>query len=394
MAERARSGILGILVSGRRARRSGEAAAMPFSMPEDEFCRRLCAAGQSLGMLVFVFFVAQAAAASGASVGGYRLAAGEWREDAFPLPDVVYDRALPKSKEEARLLKETLASLKRRKRFVQMNGSLPGKLDVYRTLHQEAELRSYLPETQLYEDAAQLRRMFANYPRGLFLKPSAGMHGKGALRLLPEASGWRIDGRDRRNRPFAARFEQWPEMCEQIARIVSSAPYIVQPCLQLTDEEQRSCDIRALMQKDGFGHWTFTGAAVRLGDSGSVTANLHGGGSAEMAKEALTKRFGAEAALALLARIRVASEQIAFCLERHYGRAAEYGIDFGLEPQGRLWLLEANAKPGRKSFDRDPSTAETAVRRPLAYALLLADGQRPVFPSTRIQRRYIQEVHP
>ncbi|QHT60116.1 YheC/YheD family protein [Paenibacillus lycopersici] len=398
MAEPAPSGILGIMISQRQPDGSGESESerSPLVMPEESFCRRLCAYGQSIGMLVFLFYASQAAAAAEGWMRGFRLAEGEWRAGRFPLPDVVYDRALPVSAAQARHAKEALRRLMQRKRYVPLNGSLPGKLDVYDAMRHDPALTRQLPDTRRYEGARQLAELLAHAPKGLFLKPSAGSHGKGALRLLPLADGWQIDGRDRHNRPFSRGFRngEWAALCGWVGRFASAAPYLVQPCLQLTDDEGRSFDVRALIQKDGRGRWSFTGAAVRRGGQGSVTANLHGGGSAVPAAAALSARFGEAAAGKLLADIRGVSEISAACLEARFGRFAELGLDFGIEPDGRLWLLEANAKPGRQSFDGDVLAAGLAVRRPLDYAKLLAAGKQPAFPSTRIQRRYIQEVHP
>ncbi|SFI93096.1 YheC/D like ATP-grasp [Paenibacillus sp. UNC496MF] len=392
MAEPARTGILGILISQRRFDGAGGCEEAPV-MPEDDFCRRLCAYGQTIGMLVFLFCASHAASA-GETIGGYALRSGEWRPESFPLPDVVYDRALPASAAEARRFRHALARLKQRKRYALLNGSLPGKLDVFRAMAHDEALRPLLPETEPYEGAGQLARLLARHPGGLFLKPAAGMHGKGALRLLADAEGWRADGRDRHNRPLARRFRTREAAGAWLDRFASAAPYLVQPCLRLTDEEGRAFDVRALLQKDAGGRWTFTGAAVRRGGAGSVTANLHGGGTAATAAAAFRPRFGEDGAAELLARVRRASERAGACLEAHFGRFAELGLDFGLEPDGRLWLLEANAKPGRASFAADADAAEAAVRRPLDYAMLLASRQRPLFPTTRIQRRYIQEVHP
>ncbi|MBM7565408.1 YheC/YheD family protein [Paenibacillus sacheonensis] len=398
MAEPARSGILGILISERQFEDSGDGKSEGSSlvMPEDEFCRRLCAYGHTIGMLVFLFFASQAAAASSHRMRGYRLRNGRWLEASFPLPDVVYDRAMPASGAQAARFREALSTLKRRKPYALLNGSLPGKLDVYRAMQLDDALLPELPDTRLLEGAQQLSRLLDRYPAGLFLKPSAGSHGKGALRLLrnQDSDGWQLDGRDRLNRPLSLRFKGWNALSGWLERFTAAVPYLVQPCLNLTDEEDRPFDVRALIQKDERGRWAFTGAAVRRGNRGSVTSNLHGGGTALKAEDVLRARFGDEVSAKVLDRVRSASERSAVCLEQHFGRLAELGLDYGLEPHGRLWLLEANAKPGRQSFDGDHAAAGTAVRRPLDYAKLLAAGQRPVFPSTRIQRRYIQEVHP
>jgi len=64
--------------------------------------------------------------------------------------------------------------------------------------------------------------------------------------------------------------------------------------------------------------------------------------------------------------------------ESSFGRFAELGLDFGVEPDGRLWLLEMNSRPGREAFAGFAGgTARTAVERPLLYARLLCEGPSP-----------------
>ncbi|MBP3962134.1 YheC/YheD family protein [Paenibacillus lignilyticus] len=396
MAENPCSSVLGIMISEPSHVPSSSAGGddSPPVMPEDLFCRRLSRFGQSIGLFVYLFCASQVAGGSSRLINGFRLKHGRWQQGSFPLPDVLYDRSLPRTNVQYKLASCALAELKRLKPYILLNGSLPGKLDVYRELERDSQLSPWLPSTYKYEGASDLTQLMKQYPEGLFLKPSAGSHGKGALRLLRRDDGWHIDGRDRKNRPLAVIYDNWQDACRWIHRFVASVTYIVQPYLPLTGKDGRSYDVRVLIQKDESGKWSFTGAAVRTGERGSVTANLHGGGSAQGALEALTEQFDSETAGRLLGRIRWISERAAAALENHFGRLAELGIDYGIEQGGRVWLLEANAKPGRKALEGDESAARLAVERPIRYAMKLAAHRQPVYQFGRNQRRYIQEVHP
>jgi plasmid maintenance system antidote protein VapI len=125
--------------------------------------------------------------------------------------------------------------------------------------------------------------------------------------------------------------------------------------------------------------------------------------------EIKTIDLGADAAKRLLADVQRLSARIALRLEQRFGRLAELGLDYGIEPDGTLWLLEANAQPGRRAFEGDPEAARLASLRPIQYASLLANRFRPVYPvlaslcsdaparlklMSESNRRYIQEVHP
>lgn len=79
-------------------------------------------------------------------------------------------------------------------------------------------------------------------------------------------------------------------------------------------------------------------------------------------------------------------------LEESCGRLGELGLDFGIDAGGRLYLLEANSKPGRTVFrlTGDRRAARLAAENPLRYArhLLLAPWQQTTscFKGSSVQR--------
>ncbi|MNZ54150.1 Endospore coat-associated protein YheD [compost metagenome] len=165
-----------------------------------------------------------------------------------------------------------------------------------------------------------------------------------------------------------------------INRITSRQTYIVQPYLELSGEDGKPFDVRVLLQKDGSGSWSLTGMAVRCGQEGSLTSNLHGGGGALPAQSMLESKFGAQKAEHLQERIHTISKQAAIRLESRYGRLAELGLDYGIEPSGRIWLIEVNSKPGRSSFRiiSDLKAEQQSIEKPLQYARYLS---RRLYPS-------------
>lgn len=405
---------VGIMVS-ERADRIIDAAHGPLVLPEDHYCRQLCRLGSGLGLFVYAFD-ASCFRADRPGMTGYRLEDGLWKIGDIPHPHCIYDRTFCKDRGQRQRRSLIMARLRRRKSFILLNGELPGKWEVYCAMREDDELRQYLPPTYRYEGADSLAELINRYPQGLFLKPDAGMQGRGAVRLSQTPNEWRLDGRDRRNNPVSRMFQATviqpdlkPSNSEALyflRRFIGSSAYIVQPCLCLTDHMGTPYDIRALMQKDENGRWSLTGAALREGSTGGVTANLHGGGAAREAKGALAKLFGPDRAARLLERIERLSGQAVLNLESRFGRFAELGLDFGIEPDGRIWLLEANAKPGRASFAADRALAQLAAERPLRYAKLIMAGC-PSFNQVqnlvhhyddaavdRFLRKYVQEVHP
>ena len=58
------------------------------------------------------------------------------------------------------------------------------------------------------------------------------------------------------------------------------------------------------------------------------------------------------------------------CIEKSYGTFGEIGIDFALDTDGKIWFIEANAKPAKdalyQAYDRE--TIRKAFQYPLEYA--------------------------
>ncbi|WP_274652291.1 YheC/YheD family protein [Paenibacillus humicola] len=404
-------GILGILVSERRPSRN-DGRERPSGMPEDTFCRRLCLQAEESGLDAFVFDAESVLSAeANGSLQGWRLHRGAWRTESAPPPELIYDRSMCRNPAERERRSSALASLSGLNRFVLLGGSLPGKPDVNAALQDDEAVRPYLPPTFRLGEGPPLETLAGRWPEGLFLKPAAGMQGRGALSAREDGGRIAVLGRDRANRPLDREFAHWPAAVRWLKRFAGGSEYIVQPLLRLTSGGGLAFDVRALVQKDGRGRWAFTGAAVREGAPGSVTSNLHGGGKAYPAGTRLALLFGEEQAAKLLARIRRTGERAAAVLERRFGRLTELGFDFGIEPDGRIWLLEANAKPGREAFEADPHLSRLAVRRPIQYAAMLLSRRGPVFPAAiklstdsnaatrnlqmpESKRRYVQEVLP
>ncbi|WP_336784577.1 YheC/YheD family endospore coat-associated protein [Paenibacillus sp. MMO-177] len=380
-------------------------------LPEPAFARMLSEAAGRLAIDLYVFSPAEYEEKTG-QLAAFRLRNGSWVKEPCPLPDIIYDRCFYRTAEERMLCKAALSAIRERKPVPTLNGSLPGKWEVYGTLRQDSRLAALLPQTTLLEREDTLLHLLKSCQEELFLKPSAGMQGKGAIHLKQSllAREWTAEGRNRKNIPFRRRFDHYSSLAQWIGRFMGQATYIAQPYLQLTDPDGNPFDLRVLAQKNGKGCWGVTGAAIRTGQSGTVTSNLHGGGKACRPKEYLSRLFGEEKAERIMNKIIDASLRAAEKLENNYGRLAELGIDFGIEPDGRIWLLEANAKPGRSSFRQagDGQAERLSVELPLRYARLLTqrlnkpliinDSATGRIQNCQVDRRIrsdnVQEVHP
>ncbi|MDQ0110946.1 glutathione synthase/RimK-type ligase-like ATP-grasp enzyme [Paenibacillus harenae] len=344
-------------------------------LPESSFYRQLGLAAKRLRMILYVF-TAEGWQPRTRELFGYQWQGGRWLRRPCPLPDVVYDRRFFTDSNKRRNSRDVLTQIKEEKPHILLNSSLPAKLNVYDALKQDERLTAYLPATLPYRSASQLEPLLESYPAGLVLKPEAGMHGLGVIHMKVNSEDNRvhIHGRTRSNMIFTKAFSPGLNWKQWVERAINRIPYIVQPYLPLSDKEGMPFDIRALLQKNEQGLWRLSGIAARRGAQGGLTSNLHGGGGALPPLSLLEANYGKPHAERLLEHIHMISEQAAEQLESRFGRFAELGFDFGIEPDGRLWLLEANSKPGRASFRLigDDDAGRHSIERPLLYARFIA----------------------
>ncbi|WP_052088025.1 YheC/YheD family protein [Paenibacillus wynnii] len=361
-------GLLGIMT----CRRSGTP---PFT--ESSFYSHLCRVAPLYDLKVIVFFPDQINTAS-KTVTGMNWRNGEWVSLETALPDIIYNRCFYGSQNDRNEAAAALAALPQ---ALSWSRGVPDKWGVYEILKRSRRAAVLLPETLLYTGRRRLSNMLAEREYGVFLKPSAGTHGKRTLHALKQRKGGlSVRGRDGENAVFYHNFQNQNDGFDWIDRFIGSRRYIMQPYLQLTNQSGQPFDVRVLIQKNGRGLWELTGMAVRLGNRGSLTSNLHGGGTAIPILPFLQEEYGS-AGQYIKEQLTEEAAILPPLLEAACGRLGELGLDFGIDGGGRITLLEANSKPGRTVFQRtgDKRAERHALENPLRYArhLLLTNRRVP-----------------
>ncbi|MCM3747989.1 YheC/YheD family protein [Paenibacillus pasadenensis] len=359
------TGCIGVLIGG-----SAESEGR-LKLPEEGFLAALAQRAKELQLPLYAFGPEDFNPSSGILTGYVRHGCG-WRKQPVPLPSVVYDRCGPQLGEAGRRSRsELLHRLRTLQSHVLLNGWMPGKTAQFKALRRSC-LAQLVPPTLQLRGPDTVKEAAGRWG-AVFLKPDSGMKGCGVIAAAPDNGGWIVRGRDRNGRMLGSVLPDLDSAAEQIVKLVGGSRYIVQPQLPLSDRHGRPFDIRALVQKDARGRWRLTGTAMRRGKPGGIASNLYGGGEALPARDGLELLLGRDAAVRCADEIDRLAVLAADAAEGSFGRLAELGLDFGVAPDGRLWLLEMNSRPGRESFAAFPGDiARTAVERPLLYARLLS----------------------
>lgn len=306
----------------------------------------------------------------------YLTAEQKWGVHTFPMPHLVYDRYSPASGAEHTMHLRQIQRLKQSGQIRWLGSGLQGKWQLYRVLSNNEQLQRHLPETELYSQETLLRRLRQH--RDALLKPEYSSQGRGIVHIQYKDDGiFELRGRSFRNTAFRSTTSKPQRLLQWLDRFMAKHRYLVQAYLPLQTACGHSFDIRVLMQKNADGRWQLTGTGVRLSLSDSITANIHGGGVAMGALPFLEKEWGEAIAYKAVETIRRLSYLTSAMLEDYYGRLAELGIDFGMNRQGKVWLIEVNSKPGRSIFANinDQQAKIRSISSPVLYARYLLDRQ-------------------
>lgn len=346
----------------------------PFGAHELYF-RSLAAFGRPLGIPTYMFSVRDVDW-NRRVVRGFRWFRGGrrgWRRGEFPFPDVVYDRLLSRRAEARPAVQATRQRLLALPGVHYFNPGYFDKWDVHQRLAQRPELAAYLPETRPLTSVADVRDFCRRY-RTVFLKPTGGSLGLGIAVIRRRGRGYLLTQSTRAGSVHRS-FPGFGALSPQLKAYVGSRNYIVQQGLPLARLGRRCFDVRIIMQKDTGGRWQRTKSYARVAPPGSMTSNLSGGGTAVRLGTALRAAFGKNGGRRIAREVHsLAAELTPLIEEQIGGTVGEFGLDLGLDRNGKVWIIEVNSKPYLQMTPGSGSrrAIQLSALRPLRWARYLA----------------------
>lgn len=304
-------------------------------------------------------------------IKGERYRPGRWEACEFRAPDYVYDRCFHGVVRQNSAVKEKIAWLKKHSPF--LGYGLPGKWDIYQALKKDPFLQAFLPYTERLKDAKQADSLLAEYPK-LLLKPEFGARGTGIFLL--ERNGVTISAALEKNgKTYTRTFSSPADSKRWLQRLLKKYSYLAQPFLELVNSLNEPFDIRILLQKDGQNQWAERGRGIRSGKQDGITANLATGGQA-FSFESYVNTLPAARTRSLEPFLERISTKVPAVLEEAFGRLFELGVDLGFDKDGKIWILDVNSKPGRKTIERlYPEQTAVLYKAPAAYCKYLLESR-------------------
>jgi hypothetical protein len=325
--------------------------------------------GRMMGITVFVL-TPRGLSSNDAKVEGYlldhRSSKLRWIKTKLPFPNVVYNR-IPSRKSESRSeVQEAIRKLQKTPGVHFFNPHFFDKWTLYTQLSSVGGVSSIIPDTmRLDQNAFQI--MGNKYPT-LYLKSINGKAGIGMMRISKLKKGYELIHQGTREKK-KYHVSDLPALWSLVQSLCKKTPYLLQQGISLAQYRGRPFDVRMLIQKNGQGEWEVTGTGIRVAGETSISTHVPMGGRIENINQVFKEVFGS-GANEKIKQVKEIGLTLAQAIEsKQQSSLGELSIDLGVEPNGRMWFFEANAKPMK--FD-EPEIRTRSLRRLIQYCLYLS----------------------
>jgi glutathione synthase/RimK-type ligase-like ATP-grasp enzyme len=185
----------------------------------------------------------------------------------------------------------------------------------------------------------------------VILKPAYGSRGKGVIRVTSI-------GNDRytihmENERITKQGKEWTYV--HIREIIGSYSYIVQRRIPLSTVNNRPFDIRVIVQRRRNAHdWEVTGKVAKVAGEGYIVTNITRSKGTIMTLESVLQKsplkdYSHRILMSKLDRIAILTAR-KMSRNKLYSNQNIFGLDMGLDANGRLWVIEVNLKPMLSHF--------------------------------------------
>jgi len=293
-----------------------------------------------------------------------------WERKYFPLPDVVYVRG---GGGRTRRLLEKFDDL-----GIRRINPLAAfyKDDLYKIMSKDPIMRRHVPSTVIIRNWKEAKRAVHRFGKA-YLKAHRGRRGLQVMRIERAAKrrgywySYSTLGRLVRRRAI-----NLDGAVRSARTFFRGKKIIAQKAIDLVKlRRNRLVDFRAEVQRDKRGKLDIIGVCVRVGQPNSpITTHAY----AYRYEDYLSKLFP-HASEREITDLKYDIQDFLYnvyeAVERKYGQFGEIGIDFGVDRNRRIWLIECNAQSAKVSIVKAyGSKADRIFLNPLEYAKLITEN--------------------
>ncbi|WML38637.1 YheC/YheD family protein [Neobacillus sp. OS1-2] len=296
-----------------------------------------------------------------------------WMDAELPIPTIIYDRCFYGEDEHSKQCLPIVSWLKSRNDITFLGYGLPNKLDLYDAI-KNSLLSSYLPKSQSVSDPTVVLSELSAMKK-IILKPINGSQGYGIYYLKKNDKTYHVKT-EKQKKIISRIFPNETKLIQWLKSLLMTRSYLLQPYLELSNNEQQPFDIRTLLQKNEHGAWVERGKGIRTGTTGGILSNLSAGGSVITFSEWLSSVTPAKGEY-ISQELDYILSKLPVILEKEFLPLFEIGVDIGIAKDGSIWILDLNSKPGRKVLlQTRPELQKTLCQAPLLYGKYLSQSEQ------------------
>jgi len=272
-----------------------------------------------------------------------------WKKLEVPFPNVVYDRLPNRRTEKRQSTQELKTRLQTDYLIPWYNPGFFSKMDIFERLQQVDGASQFLPETYPFTSYSIIERMLSDYGH-IYMKPENGSLGLGVHQILYDRNEgyYYCRYRDHEGNKKLTKFPSLETLFKKVFYKRKLSNMIVQQGIHLMRVEGRIVDFRVHTNKDETGNWQIAAIAGKIGGAGCATTHISYGGEVKTLEEIFSSNEEHELYREKLSEAALYLSEI---LETQVeGIIGEIGFDLGIDKNGKVWLFEANSKPGRSIF--------------------------------------------
>ncbi|MCL6456555.1 MAG: YheC/YheD family protein [Gorillibacterium sp.] len=238
-------------------------------------------------------------------------------------------------------------------------------------------IRQYLPDTALFSRDS-LEQFLSRY-EAVIVKPDTLHGGKDVIRISKVEHGYafiRVQGKQ-------VTVDSLDALYKNIISHALAKRYIVQQAIPLAVVDKRAFDIRSMLMRKPGAKWKFYGFFAKVAGPASVITNVcRSKGYVITIEKALRQSLNLSPAEieAKKQELLELSHKICTKFNEYKASTTQIGIDFGLDQDGKIWIIEVNfdlpAHSGN-SFKRLPDKSNYyQVQKMKKYLLRLREQKK------------------
>lgn len=278
---------------------------------------------------------------------GLLFSEGRWEAGSVPSPGVLYNRIPSRKLETTDHFKHAVTSLEEAGATV-FNTRFLSKSEVDQALKNHPLLKEHIPVSA--SGLEHLEGMLSSFG-DVFIKDIHGSKGRNIIRAT-SGDRWEVrqnsfPGNDHQT------FRDYRSLEKKVRAWCRDSTYLIQETIPFCLYEGRPLDFRILCHRIG-QEWTVLSSVARIAGDGEFVSNVDRGGQTAKPRTILNKILPVSKGIHENMKALSLSAAV-YLSEVLEGRFSEFGIDLGIDADGKPWIIEVNSKPSKLTSQHSES---------------------------------------